>query len=348
MSRRAPARSAKRSSATRGSFRATSPAPRDLSRAWRSRHPSQRLHALQRRSTGGATSGMRGQRGYHVPEPFDETAALDWTPLWSSPMRARAICRSPTVITARASRSATGGWSRTRTARRPATTSRKRSARVLELVERDAVGLWWYNRVRRPAVDLDSFDEPYSARSGPVRRAARDLWVLDLTTDLDPVFAALSRRLDHPIDRPIFGFGAHLEPRLGILRAVTEMNQFLTWTTVDLGTEDARDRRHARLAAHRDRRGEPVLSCRLTTSRARRRAIRASAATICAKTCCGGVRRSSKQGTRSPRAGSDPRRHRTAGRASSFRVASLLGAHVRTSLTCPSRSDGCRLVARGS
>jgi ribosomal protein S12 methylthiotransferase accessory factor len=31
----------------------------------------------------------------------------------------------------------------------------------MELVERDSVALWWYNRVQRPAVDLDSFDEPY-------------------------------------------------------------------------------------------------------------------------------------------------------------------------------------------
>src|SRR6185295_9707032 len=31
----------------------------------------------------------------------------------------------------------------------------------MELVERDAVALWWYNRVRRPGVALDSFGEPY-------------------------------------------------------------------------------------------------------------------------------------------------------------------------------------------
>ena len=29
----------------------------------------------------------------------------------------------------------------------------------MELVERDAVALWWYNRVQRPGVDLDSFNE---------------------------------------------------------------------------------------------------------------------------------------------------------------------------------------------
>ncbi len=33
----------------------------------------------------------------------------------------------------------------------------------LELVERDATAIWWYNRLRRPGVDLDSFGLPYLA-----------------------------------------------------------------------------------------------------------------------------------------------------------------------------------------
>jgi ribosomal protein S12 methylthiotransferase accessory factor len=103
--------------------------------------------------------------------------------------------------------------------------------------------LWWYSRVHRPAVDLDSFDEPYfRAIQAEYAAIQRDLWVLDLTSDLGiPSFAAISRRHGHPIDQPVFGFGAHLEPRVGVLRAVTEMNQFVTWTTMNLGTEDPRE-----------------------------------------------------------------------------------------------------------
>jgi ribosomal protein S12 methylthiotransferase accessory factor len=56
----------------------------------------------------------------------------------------------------------------------------------------------------------------------------RDLRILDLTSDLGiPAFAAVSRRLDHPVEDPLIGFGAHIEPRLGALRALTECNQFL-------------------------------------------------------------------------------------------------------------------------
>jgi bacteriocin biosynthesis cyclodehydratase domain-containing protein len=184
----------------------------------------------------------RGQRGYHVPEPFDETAALNWTPLWSlTHGRTRYL---PLAYCYYGAGEEIGNRWMVANSNGAAAGNNLEEAVLqgfLELVERDAVGLWWYNRVRRPAVDLDSFDEPYfRAIRAEYASRQRDLWVLDLTTDLGiPCFAALSRRLDHPIDQPIFGFGAHLEPRLGILRAVTEMNQFLTWTTADLGAVDA-------------------------------------------------------------------------------------------------------------
>jgi ribosomal protein S12 methylthiotransferase accessory factor len=100
---------------------------------------------------------------------------------------------------------------------------------LLELVERDSVGLWWYNRVRMPGVDLDSFDEPYLGRlRNYLKKRQRSLWALDLTSDLGiPVCAALSRRTGDPIEQIMFGFGAHLDPRIALLRAVTELNQML-------------------------------------------------------------------------------------------------------------------------
>jgi ribosomal protein S12 methylthiotransferase accessory factor len=186
----------------------------------------------------------RGQRGYYVPEPFDEAAALDWTPLWSlTQARTRYL---PTAYCYYGAGGELGNRFMIANSNGAAAGNTIEEAILqgfLELVERDAVGLWWYNRVRRPAVDLDTFDEPYfRAIRAEYAARGRDLWVLDLTTDLGiPCFAALSRRLDHPIDQPIFGFGAHLEPRVGILRAVTEMTQFLTWTTVNLDARNERE-----------------------------------------------------------------------------------------------------------
>lgn len=97
-----------------------------------------------------------------------------------------------------------------------------------EIVERDAVALWWYNRVRRPLFDLDCLDDPYI---GTLRdfyaTMQRRLWVLDLTSDLGvPTFAAVSNR-EHPVQDIMVGFGAHLDPRIAVIRALTEVNQFL-------------------------------------------------------------------------------------------------------------------------
>jgi ribosomal protein S12 methylthiotransferase accessory factor len=99
----------------------------------------------------------------------------------------------------------------------------------LELVERDAVALWWYNRTRQPGVDLDAFADPYTARfRADYVGLRRDVWALDITSDLGiPAMVALSRRTEGPVEDIVFGFGAHFDPRLALRRALTEMNQFL-------------------------------------------------------------------------------------------------------------------------
>ncbi|MGC5010933.1 TOMM precursor leader peptide-binding protein [Streptosporangium sp. DT93] len=99
---------------------------------------------------------------------------------------------------------------------------------LCELVERDSVALWWYNRARVRGFDLDSLNDPYV---GELRAfydgMDRDLWMLDLTTDLGmPVYAALSRRR-HEVEDIMVGFGAHPDSRIAAFRALTELNQFL-------------------------------------------------------------------------------------------------------------------------
>ena len=62
---------------------------------------------------------------------------------------------------------------------------------LLELIERDSVAIWWYNRLNRPAVDGESFALDYWGEmcAHYARNLNRDLHVLDLTADLDvPVF----------------------------------------------------------------------------------------------------------------------------------------------------------------
>ncbi len=52
----------------------------------------------------------------------------------------------------------------------------------LELVERDAYAIWWYNRVQRAEVDLGQFDDSLCADlKAQFAEAGRKLWVLDIT-----------------------------------------------------------------------------------------------------------------------------------------------------------------------
>ncbi|MGC4064876.1 MAG: TOMM precursor leader peptide-binding protein [Polyangiaceae bacterium] len=95
----------------------------------------------------------------------------------------------------------------------------------LELAERDAVGIWWYNRLLRPLVELASFKQPYfDALSAHYAALGHQIWVLDVTNDLGiPSFAALV--CSRETGRFGVGFGAHFDPVLGIQRALTEVNQ---------------------------------------------------------------------------------------------------------------------------
>jgi len=99
---------------------------------------------------------------------------------------------------------------------------------LLELVERDAVALWWYNRTAQPQVDLDSTHDRWIEEMRQVYAGlGREFWVLDLTADLGiPVMAAISRRISGPEDL-VFGFGAHLDPAVALTRALTELNQIV-------------------------------------------------------------------------------------------------------------------------
>jgi bacteriocin biosynthesis cyclodehydratase domain-containing protein len=97
----------------------------------------------------------------------------------------------------------------------------------LEVVERDAVAIWWYNKIPRPVVDIESFGEDFFAEVAARQRAANSrLSVFDVTSDTGvPTFAAMSVAL--PGDVPLFGFGAHFDARDALRAALVELGQAL-------------------------------------------------------------------------------------------------------------------------
>ncbi len=96
---------------------------------------------------------------------------------------------------------------------------------LLELIERDAFGIFWYNRIQRPAIDLDAFDDPDLQRvRARYAEMGRSLTALDLRGDLGiPVVVAFSANADG--GQIFLGLGAHLDVSVALSRAVSEVNQ---------------------------------------------------------------------------------------------------------------------------
>ena len=167
-----------------------------------------------------------------VPARLDPDAETDWTPVWSlTQQRHRylptsmlysmpAEQRRPADLIADSNGCAAGN-----------TLEEAILQGFYELTERDAFAIWWYNRLRMPAVDLCSFDDEYlAAAPDQYARYERDLWMLDVTSDIGiPAFVALSNRPNAQTEDIIYGAGAHADPRIAALRAICELNQCLTW-----------------------------------------------------------------------------------------------------------------------
>ena len=167
-----------------------------------------------------------------VPPRLDPDAGIDWTPVWSLTQERHrylptsmlysmpAEQRGPSDLIADSNGCAAGN-----------TLEEAILQGFYELAERDAFAIWWYNRLRVPAVDLSGFDDEYLASAADhYARYERDLWMLDVTSDIGvPAFVALSRRPDAKTEDIIYGAGAHADPRIAALRAVCELNQCLTW-----------------------------------------------------------------------------------------------------------------------
>ena len=162
----------------------------------------------------------------HVPLPYPATAPLDWTPAWCLGEEQRVFI--PTGFCYSQYPAPPGEDYLRYSSNGNAAGNCLEEAILqgfLELVERDAVAVWWYNRLPRPALDLASVEHPYPEQlAASYGELGWRLWCLDLTTDLNlPVVVALAE--GEQAGRCYLGFGCHLEPRLALLRALTELNQ---------------------------------------------------------------------------------------------------------------------------
>ena len=171
-----------------------------------------------------------------VPAPFDPSAKIEWSPVWS--LRDQRFKYLPTSLLyffyggPGALPADTNGCAAGNTLEEAIVQG------FLELVERDAYAIWWYNRSQRAEVDLSQFDDSYIRDlHTQLADTGRRLWVLDITSDLGvPTYVAILHWMQNGHENIEFGSGAHFDRRIALLRTLTELNQFLSIGLMGGGT----------------------------------------------------------------------------------------------------------------
>jgi oxazoline/thiazoline synthase len=179
------------------------------------------------------------QRGLaETPEPedepmspylFDKETEMEWSPVWS--LRDKCFRYLPTSILYFYYAGPVAPFHADSNGCAAGNTREEAIVQgFLELVERDSYAIWWYNRLKRPAVNLDRFNDSY-VRDLQIQLAesGKRLWVLDITSDLGiPTFVAIAHWTKDGSEYIEFGSGAHFDARIAMLRTLTELNQFMS------------------------------------------------------------------------------------------------------------------------
>jgi oxazoline/thiazoline synthase len=160
-----------------------------------------------------------------VPEPFPPSSKVEWSPVWS--LRDKRFKYCPTGMLY----FFYGGFHTDSNGCAAGNTLEEAIVQgFLELVERDAYAIWWYNRVQRAEIDLKQFDDSYVRDlQTQFAEAGRRLWVLDITSDLGiPTYVAIMHWMQNGRENIEFGSGAHFDRRIALLRSLTELVQFMS------------------------------------------------------------------------------------------------------------------------
>jgi oxazoline/thiazoline synthase len=171
-----------------------------------------------------------------IPALFDRSAKIEWSPVWS--LRDARFKYLPTSLLYFFYRGAAAFAADSNGCAAGNTLEEAIVQGFLELVERDAYAIWWYNQLPRPGLDLAQFDDSYVRDlQNQLAQTGRRLWVLDVTSDLGiPTFVAVTHWMKDGRENIEFGSGAHFDAKIAVLRALTELNQFLSLGLMGGGT----------------------------------------------------------------------------------------------------------------
>ena len=97
---------------------------------------------------------------------------------------------------------------------------------ALEVIERDAVAIWWYNKIPRSEISLSIIEHELFEIIDNTLSDEWDYWLLDVSNDID-VVCCVSVGQHKLTKKFVLGFGAHLKPQVACQRALTEMYQLI-------------------------------------------------------------------------------------------------------------------------
>ncbi len=173
-----------------------------------------------------------------TPDLFDPSAEIEWSPVWS--LRDGRFKYLPTSILYFFHRGKGEFLADSNGCAAGNTLEEAIVQGFLELVERDAYAIWWYNRLQRAEVDVGQLDDTYVRElRHQLAETGRRLWVLDVSSDLGiPSFIAVTHWMQESRENIEFGSGSHFDSRIALLRALTEVNQFLSIGLMGGGSGD--------------------------------------------------------------------------------------------------------------
>jgi len=176
-----------------------------------------------------------------IPVPFDESREIDWTPNWSLTggcvrwvPSAYCYLNYPLPDEHRFYQGDSNGCASGNSVEEAILQG------FFELVERDAMAQWWYNRLRHHPVDISTFGVPYFIEMKAFYQTrGRTLEVMDISSDLGICsVVAVSWVIDGGGYIQL-GLGTHLDATVAISRALSELNQALAYNETESYISDS-------------------------------------------------------------------------------------------------------------
>ncbi|MCZ4351723.1 YcaO-like family protein [Roseovarius aestuarii] len=177
-----------------------------------------------------------------VPHPFDPDVAIDWSPAHN--MGSGEKCWLPTALVYYSSQPVSGsefGVADSNGCAAGPSFERACLSGLLELIERDACAIWWYNQIIPPTIDARAFgDDALDRLMDFVATGQRNVRLLDLTHDFEiPVVAAVSWN-GSTFHRPKLGLGIAFDRKSAAVKAVGELVTQIVTTPEQSGDNSAK------------------------------------------------------------------------------------------------------------